>query len=79
MTDGQEKAAGEGKTFEERLQAVQEIIGRIESGTLSLEDSVKQYEQGMKALAALDGELKDVNRRLTVLRDGVEQEKGEGT
>ena len=62
------------KSFEERLQDVQEIISRIEEGQLSLEDSVKQFEEGMKTLSALDGELKDMNRRLTVLQDGKEQE-----
>ena len=62
------------KSFEESLQEVQEIITRIEEGTLPLEDSVKQFEEGMKTLAALDEELKEMNRRLTVLQDGKEQE-----
>ncbi len=62
------------KSFEERLQDVQEIIGRIEEGKLRLEDSVKQFEEGMKTLSALDEELKDMNRRLTVLQEGGEQE-----
>ena len=62
------------KSFEERLQEVQEIISRIEEGKLPLEDSVKQFEAGMKTLAALDEELKDMNRRLTILQDGREQE-----
>lgn len=62
------------KSFEDRLQEVQEIISRIEEGKLPLEDSVKQYEAGMKTLAELDEELKDMNRRLTVLQDGKEQE-----
>ena len=61
------------KSFEERLQDVQEIISRIEEGKLPLEDSVKQFEEGMKTLSALDEELKDMNRRLTVLQDGGEQ------
>ncbi len=64
----------EGKaSFEERLQSVQGIITQIEEGKLSLEDSVKQFESGMKTLAELDEELKDMNRRLTVLKDGKEQ------
>ena len=64
----------EGKaSFEERLQSVQGIITQIEGGKLSLEDSVKQFESGMKTLAELDEELKDINRRLTVLKDGKEQ------
>ena len=61
------------KSFEERLQDVQEIISRIEEGKLPLEDSVKQFEEGMKTLSALDEELKDLNRRLTVLQEGGEQ------
>lgn len=64
----------EKKSFEDRLQDVQEIISRIEEGKLSLEESVKQFEEGMKTLSALDEELKDMNRRLTVLQDGREQE-----
>ena len=64
----------EKKSFEEKLQDVQEIISRIEEGKLPLEDSVKQFEEGMKTLTALDEELKDMNRRLTVLQDGKEQE-----
>ena len=65
-------------TFEERLQSVQEIITRIEEGKLSLEDSVKQFESGMKTLSQLDEELKGMNRRLTVLKDGKEQELPDG-
>ena len=56
----------EKKSFEDRLQDVQEIITRIEEGKLPLEDSVKQFEAGMRTLASL-------NRRLTVLQDGKEQ------
>ena len=62
------------RTFEERLQEVQDIITRIEEGKLPLEDSVRQFEEGMKTLSALDGELKDLNRRLTVLQEGKEQD-----
>ena len=64
----------EKKSFEAKLQDVQEIITRIEEGKLPLEDSVKQFEEGMKTLSALDEELKDMNRRLTVLQDGGEQD-----
>ena len=62
------------QTFEERLQEVQDIISRIEEGNLSLEDSVRQFESGMNTLVSLDAELKEMNRRLTVLQDGKEQD-----
>ena len=61
-------------SFEERLNLVQEITKKIESGVLPLEDSVKEYERGMKILAELDSDLKDMNRRITELRDGKETE-----
>ena len=61
------------KSFEERLQEVQETISRIEEGKLSLEDSVRQFEEGMKTLSSLEDELKEMNRRLTVLQGGTEQ------
>lgn len=67
-------------SFEARLQSVQAIISQIEEGKLSLEESVKQFENGMKTLSQLDEELKDMSRRLTVLKDGKEQElQGGGT
>jgi exodeoxyribonuclease VII small subunit len=70
----------EKESFEARLQSVQAIITQIEEGKLSLEESVKQFENGMKTLSQLDEELKDMSRRLTVLKDGKEQElQGGGT
>lgn len=67
-------------SFEARLQSVQAIISQIEEGKLSLEESVKQFENGMKTLSQLDEEMKDMSRRLTVLKDGKEQElQGGGT
>ena len=70
MSETQEKNL----SFEEKLQLVQDLTGKIESGALPLEDSVKEYERGMKILAELDSELKDMNRRLTVLMNGEEKD-----
>ena len=61
-------------SFEEKLLEVQALTGKIESGALPLEDSVKEYERGMKILSELSAELEDMNRRLTVLQSGRETE-----
>lgn len=37
----------ENLTFEQLLQKLQEIVDRLESGKLSLEESVQQYQEGM--------------------------------
>lgn len=60
--------------FEEKLQQVQELTAKIESGVLPLEDSVKEFERGMKILGELTEELDGMNRRLTVLQNGKETE-----
>ena len=47
----------------------------ISGGKLPLEESLKKYEQGMKMLKQLEGQLEDVTRKLTVIRDGQEVPK----
>jgi exodeoxyribonuclease VII small subunit len=37
----------ENKTFEQLLKELQEIVNNLESGNLSLEDSVDAYQKGM--------------------------------
>ncbi|MBR4576118.1 MAG: exodeoxyribonuclease VII small subunit [Clostridia bacterium] len=61
-------------SFEEKLQQVQELTERIESGRLPLEDSVKEYERGMKILSGMSRELEDMKRRITILQDGKESD-----
>ncbi len=58
-----------GGTFEQRLQKVQEIIDRIEGNALPLEESVQAFEQGMKMIGAMEKELTELNRRITVYRE----------
>lgn len=38
----------ENLTFEQLLQQLQEIVSSLESGSLSLEESVQKYQEGMK-------------------------------
>ena len=61
-------------SFEEKLQIVQDMTGKIESGELPLEDAVKEYERGMKILSGMSRELEDMKRRITILQDGKESD-----
>lgn len=70
-------AAKKKLSFEQQLQAVEGLISQMESGGLSLEESLKRYEEGMAALVALEKELRTAEQRLTVLRKnsaGAEEE-----
>lgn len=71
-------AAKKKLTFEEQLTQVEALIAQMEAGGLSLEDSVKRYEEGLQMLSALEKELASAQQRLTVLRknqDGTETEE----
>ena len=64
-------------TFEEQLAGVEALISQMESGGMPLEESLRRYEEGMKALAALEKELGEATQKITVLRqtmDGAEEE-----
>lgn len=66
-------AAKKKLTFEERLQQVEALIAKMESGEMPLEEAMQQYEGGLNALNALEKELTAAQQRLTVLR----QQSGE--
>lgn len=66
-------AAKKKLTFEERLQQVEALIAKMESGEMPLAEAMQQYEAGLNALNALEKELTAAQQRLTVLR----QQSGE--
>lgn len=66
-------AAKKKLTFEEKLQQVEALIAKMESGEMPLEEAMQQYEAGLNALNALEKELTAAQQRLTVLR----QQSGE--
>ncbi len=64
--------------FEERLAQVENLIGALESGKLPLAEALSRYEEGIRALDAMDKELEEATQRLTILRqqaDGTEAEE----
>ena len=70
-------AAKKKLTFEEQLAAVEELIGRMEEGGLSLEESMKRYEEGVAMLASMEKELASASQRLTVIRRSSAGEESE--
>ena len=62
----------EKKSFEENMKDVENIIGTLEEGKSSLEESLQYYENGMKILHDLETELNAAEQKLTVIRDGIE-------
>ena len=55
--------------FNKGLSQLEEIINKMESGELSLEDSLKYFEEGVKIHRQCHTALTDAEQRISVLRD----------
>jgi exodeoxyribonuclease VII small subunit len=54
-------------SFEEQLKGLEAIVARLESGDLSLEDSVRLFEEGMKLSDACKKELEAAEGKIQML------------
>lgn len=55
------------KDFEASLQALEEIVNKMEQGQLSLEQSLDAFEQGVKLTKDCQNTLKNAQQRVSVL------------
>ncbi len=64
---------GKQQTFEASLSALEKIVRRLEQGDLSLEESLKLFEDGVKLSRECQERLNQAERRIEVL---LEDENG---
>lgn len=50
--------------FEKELKRLQEIVSLMQSDTISLDESLKLYEEGQKIIALLNKELTDAEEKI---------------
>lgn len=53
--------------FETSLKKLEDIVKRLEGGSLSLEESLKAFEEGVKHSAFCSGKLEEAERRVEIL------------
>lgn len=53
--------------FEKALARLETIVEEMESGTLSLEDMMKRFEEGQALVKLCSGKLNQVERRIEIL------------
>ena len=60
------------KKFEDKVKELEEIINVLESGDISLDDSINKYTEAMKLVKECDDELKSVEEKISqiALDDG---------
>jgi exodeoxyribonuclease VII small subunit len=56
--------------FEEHLTQLETVVERLERGDLSLDESVRLFEDGMKLTSACKKELEQAEGRIQVLVEG---------
>jgi exodeoxyribonuclease VII small subunit len=55
------------RKFEDELADLEGIVGQIDSGELSLEESIAAFERGVALVRSLNQKLDEVERRVEVL------------
>jgi exodeoxyribonuclease VII small subunit len=55
---------GDGTTFEEALERLETIVEELETGSLSLDQSLARYEEGMRLSRRLTGTLDQAEKRI---------------
>jgi exodeoxyribonuclease VII small subunit len=58
------------KTFEAALAELEALVAKMESGQMSLEDSMSAYKRGKELEAFCQSQLESVQQQLKVLEDG---------
>ena len=57
----------ENKNFEEMMENLEQIAKELESGNLSLDDSVKKFEEGMEISKECSKILENAEKKISIL------------
>lgn len=55
------------KKFEEALEELEKVVERLESGEISLEDSLAAFEDGVRLVKYCNQKLSEVERKIELL------------
>jgi len=55
------------ENFEENLKKLEEIVQTLDSGTITLDDALKAFEQGVKLSRGCHKKLQDAEKKVEIL------------
>ena len=67
---GETVLAKKEKSFEERLTDLEELVSKMEQGSMPLDETLTSYEQGTKLAKKLLADLQTAEKKLLELKDG---------
>ena len=62
-------------SFEQAIEGLNDIVGRIEGGQIALEASLEQYEKGMALIKHCRGILQDAEKRIEKISEKGSEDK----
>lgn len=65
----QQQKLDQAMTFEEAMKKLAEVVSELENGELSLDESLKAFEKGIRLLRILTQRLNSFEERVEVLLD----------
>ena len=63
--------------FEQSMLALEDLVGRMEAGEMTLEESLAAYERGVGLYRRCQGALEQAELRVRLLTDPAQPEKSE--
>ncbi len=60
--------------FEKALAELEKIVEALEAGELSLDEALKQYEEGVKLTRACQAKLEEAEKKIEILTKGLNGE-----
>ena len=69
---GQGAGAVEKKSFESMMERLEALVEKLEGGNLSLEDSIKSFEEGMGLVKQCSSVLQEAEQRIQKLTSDAE-------
>jgi len=55
------------KKFEEKLNELKKVVDELETGNVSLNESLKQFEKGIKLIKECTGQLQEFEQKISLL------------
>ena len=62
------------ESYEEMLNNLQDILSKMESNELPLEELMKEYENGVKLINKLYKTLNSLEGKISIIKDDIEME-----
>ncbi len=69
MSDTKDKGENIDLTFEEAMDKLEQISGKLEQGDVSLEDSIKLYTEGMRLSKICNDKIEKIEKKIAMLAE----------